>query len=255
MKHRVYFRFILMLLPVVSGVVSCREMFKGMDAQAVVDRAIDDAGGELYDQSNIEFSFRDVIYTLKREGGRKVMTRTRETDSGRVRDVWDGRSFSRYHEDQQVTVSDSMANVYSNSINSVLYFAQLPHGLNDPAVNKEWIGEKTIDGKQYYQIRVTFDQDGGGEDFDDVYIYWFDTETFKPEYLAYEFHVDGGGLRFREAYNERYVNGIRFVDYRNYRPEGEADLMQLDSLFERRKLELLSEIRLEDVVVSRDNYN
>ncbi|NER11084.1 hypothetical protein SAMN06265375_10469 [Muriicola jejuensis] len=255
MKHRVYYLFILLLLPFVLGVVSCREIVKGIDAQEIVDRAIADAGGELYDQSDIEFSFRDVIYTQKREGGRRVTTRTRETDSGRVKDIWDGRSFRRYHGEQNVIVSDSMANVYSNSINSVLYFAQLPYGLNDPSVNKEWIGEKTIDGKQYYQIRVTFNQDGGGEDFEDVYIYWFDAETFKPEYLAYEFHVNGGGLRFREAYNERYVNGIRFVDYRNYRPVGEADLMQLDSLFERRKLELLSEIRLEDVVVSRDNYN
>ncbi len=226
-----------------------------MTAQEIVDRAIADAGGELYEQSDFRFHFRDVVYTLERKEGRKVMTRIRETDSGKVTDIWDGRSFSRYYKDDQVAVSDSMANVYSNSINSVLYFAQLPYGLNDPAVNKELIGEKDLDGRRYYQVRVTFEQEGGGEDFEDVYIYWIDTDTFKPQYLAYEFHVNGGGLRFREAYNERYVNGIRVVDYRNFRPKGEADLMELDSLFERRKLELLSEIRMEGVVVSRDNYN
>ena len=30
---------------------------------------------------------------------------------------------------------------------------------------------------------------------------------------------DGIGLRFREAFNERYINGIRFVDYNNYKPK------------------------------------
>ncbi len=234
---------------------SCGEVNKRITAQSVVDRAIADAGGDLYEQSNISFLFRDGSYTLERTGGRKVMTRTRETDSGEVRDIWDGRSFSRYFRNVKTTVSDSMANIYSNSINSVLYFAQLPYGLNDPAVNKEWIGEKTLGGKRYYKVKVTFDREGGGDDFEDVYIYWIDAKTFKPKFLAYEFHVNGGGMRFREAYNERYVNGIRFVDYKNYRPVGEADLVKLDSLFERRKLELLSEIRLKDIEVSRDSYN
>ena len=49
-------------------------------------------------------------------------------------------------------------------------------------------------------------------------MYWFNKETFKPDYLAYDFHTDGGGVRFRKAYNERYVDGIRFVDYENYKP-------------------------------------
>lgn len=235
--------------------ISCGDGDKKNTAQSAIDRAIADAGGELYEQSNITFRFRDAIYTLERTKGRNVMTRTRETDSGELRDVWDGRSFSRYFRNEKMSVSDSMANVYSNSINSVLYFAQLPYGLNDPAVNKEWIGEKILGEKTYYKVKVTFDQEGGGDDFEDVYIYWIDAETFKPQYLAYEFHVNGGGLRFREAYNERYVKGIRFVDYRNYRPTGEADLIKLDSLFERRKLELFSDIRLENIEVSRDNYN
>ena len=151
---------------------------------------------------------------------------------------------------------DSLANIYSNSINSVHYFAYLPYGLNDPAVNKEFLGEMAIKGKDYYKVKVTFDQENGGDDFDDVYIYWFNKETFKPEYLAYEFHVNGGGLRFREAYNERYVNGIRFVDYNNYKSVSDSQsIYEIDSLFNKGELELLSKIELKDVVVSPGNYN
>ncbi|MEY8022046.1 DUF6503 family protein [Muriicola sp. SD30] len=234
---------------------SCKNTDKSATAQEIIDKAIQVAGGELYEQSEFTFRFRDVEYVLERKTGKKVMKRIRQTDSGLLTDIRTGNDFSRLLDGKTISVSDSMANVYSNSINSVHYFAYLPYGLNDPAVNKEWIGEKQIGDKMYHKIRVTFDQKGGGEDFDDVYLYWIDKETFTPDYLAYEFHVDGGGLRFREAYNERYVNAIRFVDYRNYKPKGNADIMELDDLFAKDQLELLSDIKLEDVRVSRDNYN
>lgn len=234
---------------------SCRNTDKSVVAQEIVDKAIQVAGGDLYEQSEFTFRFRDVEYVLERKGGKKVMKRIRQTDSGLLSDIRTGNDFSRLLDGNPIVVSDSMANVYSNSINSVHYFAYLPYGLNDPAVNKEWIGEKKIGDKVYHKIRVTFDKKGGGEDFEDVYLYWINKETFTPDYLAYEFHVDGGGLRFREAYNERYVNGIRFVDYRNYKPIGKADIMELDDLFVKDQLELLSDIKLEDVRVSRDNYN
>jgi len=234
---------------------SCSNIDKSAVAQEIVDKAIQVSGGGLYEQSEFTFRFRDAEYVLKRKAGKKVMKRIRQTDSGLLSDIRTGNDFSRLFEGNTIRVSDSMANVYSNSINSVHYFAYLPYGLNDPAVNKEWIGEKKIGDRVYHKIRVTFDQKGGGEDFEDVYLYWIDKETFTPDYLAYEFHVDGGGLRFREAYNERYVNGIRFVDYRNYKPTGKADIMELDDLFIKKQLELLSDIKLEDVRVSRDNYN
>lgn len=248
-------RAVLLGMFIVVIFSSCRNTDKSVAAQEIVDKAIQVAGGDLYEQSEFSFRFRDVKYVLERKQGKKVMKRIRQTDSGLLSDIRRGNDFSRILEGNAILVSDSMANVYSNSINSVHYFAYLPYGLNDPAVNKEWVGEKKIGDKVYHKIRVTFDQKGGGEDFEDVYLYWIDKETFTPDYLAYEFHVDGGGLRFREAYNERYVNGIRFVDYRNYKPKGNANIMELDDLFVKDQLELLSEIKLEDVLVSRDNYN
>ena len=128
--------------------------------------------------------------------------------------------------------------------------------MNDAAVNKEFLGETEIKGADYYKIKVTFNQAGGGDDFDDTYIYWFNKETFKPDYLAYDFHVDGGGMRFREAYNERYVNGIRFVDYKNLKPKNSnATILQIDSLYTNNQLELLSKIELKNVSVNQDSYN
>jgi hypothetical protein len=157
--------------------------------------------------------------------------------------------------DSLVAVPDSMARKYSNSINSVHYFAYLPFGLNDAAVNKRLLGEIEINGNMYYKLEVTFDQEGGGKDYEDVYIYWINKKTLKPDYLAYEFHVDGGGVRFREAYNERYINGIRFVDYRNYEPLDQVSVRETDSLFTAGKLLLLSHIELGDIEVNPGSYN
>ncbi|MBT8297170.1 MAG: deoxyribose-phosphate aldolase, partial [Maribacter sp.] len=89
-----------------------------------------------------------------------------------------------------------------------------------------------------------------------VYLYWFNTKSFKPDYLAYEFHVNDGGLRFREAFNERTVNGIRFVDYINYKPIDENQSIDvIESLFQQGKLEVLSKIELKNISVNPGNYN
>src|SRR5690606_406146 len=101
------------------------------------------------------------------------------------------------------------------------------------------------------KIKVWFDDsDSDVGDDEDVYVYWFNKDTYFVDFLAYEFKVDGGGMRFREAYNPRVVGGIRFVDYNNFKPESKsASLYELDSLFENDKLVKVSEIELKNIQV------
>ncbi len=74
--------------------------------------------------------------------------------------------------------------------------------------------------------------------------------------MAYEFQVNGGGQRFRKAFNERKVGGIRFVDYQNYKnTQLDHHVHDIDKLYESGTLELLSEIRLEEITVNPGNYN
>ena len=231
--------------------LACKEVEKSLTAQEIVDKSIAVSGGDFLNKSRISFRFRDAKYVAERNDWRYQLERIKTDSLNTVRDVVNNDGFSRYVNEKPVTVADSMASRYSNSVNSVHYFAYLPYGLNDKAVNKELLGEATIKGKAYHKIKVTFDQEGGGDDFEDVYLYWIDKTTFTMDYLAYEFHVNGGGLRFREAYNIRTVNGIRFVDYHNFKPKTKnTEIYDLDQLFENGELELLSEIILEDVEVS-----
>lgn len=237
--------------------LGCKEQtVKKLSTQEIVDQSIVVSGGELYKTSTVSFDFRGRTYTSGKDGKQFVLKRTLKNDTVHLLDIRSPKGFQRFENGDLIALSDSLSNVYANSVNSVHYFVQLPYGLNDPAVHKELLGEVEIKGKSYYKIKVTFDQKGGGDDFDDIYVYWFNKNTFKPDYLAYKFYVDGGGMRFRQAYNERYVNGIRFVDYKNLKPiESAAQILDIDSLFNNNKLQLLSKIELNTIRVRQGNYN
>ena len=244
MKH------ILFILTISLIIVSCKKEIKP-DVQVIVDKTIEASGGEKYSNFELEFDFRNKHYRAVRNFGNYTYERQFMDSLNLIKDQLSNTGFKRYVNDELASVPDSMAVKYTSSVNSVHYFIQLPYGLNDVAVNKTYIDLVTIKSQKYHKLKVTFNQDGGGEDFEDVFIYWINAESYKTEYIAYSYAEDDGlGLRFREAYNERYINGLRFVDYKNYRPENTStDLLNLDTLFEAGKLKLLSKIENENIIV------
>lgn len=244
MKH-------LILLVTILLFVSCQEEKEQFSADEIINKTIAEAGGDNYKKATIEFKFRENEYKSVRNGGEFLLEREIKDSLKTLKDVISNTGYKRYLNDSLITVPDSMVVKYSGSINSVHYFAHLPYGLNDKAVNKKLVGDAEINGKPYYQLKVTFSQDGGGQDHHDEFLYWINKDTYTIDYLAYKFYVNDGGLRFREAFNPRTIEGIRFVDYKNYSLEDfNTDLCQLDELFEEGKLEMLSTIKTEDVQVS-----
>ncbi|MEO0573649.1 MAG: DUF6503 family protein [Bacteroidota bacterium] len=223
-----------------------------LTAQQIVDKSIAISGGSNYLTHDVSYTFRDRYYESKNIDGKKVLKRITETDSVTITDIKQGNDFQRFFDGDLIALSDTTASKYANSVNSVHYFSRLPFGLNDGAVTKELLGVVQLNEEEFYKVKVTFEQENGGMDFEDTYLYWFQKKDFKPKYLAYEYHTDGGGIRFREAYNERYVNGIRFVDYNNLKPlKGhEINFFKVDSLFMANQLELLSKIELEEIKVT-----
>ncbi len=242
----------LLLIGILIISYSCKQEEKQLTAQQIIDKTIENAGGAKYKAATIQFTFRDVKYSSQRQNGNYQLTRTSTDSLGETRDVLTNLGFERYANGTKLILHDSTATKYANSVNSVHYFVQLPHGLNDPAVNKELVEEAEIDGKQYYEVKITFAKEGGGTDHEDEYMYWIAKDGFTVDYLAYKFYTGKGGIRFRKAYNPRMVNGIRFVDYENYKlePWEAVDLQNVDELFKTGKLELLSKIETEAISVS-----
>jgi hypothetical protein len=245
------------LMIITLGLIGCKTKKENLNAQKIVDIAIEVSGKEKLKNSNVSFVFRDHKYLMEGNCGNFVYNRIKNDSIISIKDVYDPKDkLRRYVNDTLITLTDSTANKYAESINSVMYFIQLPYRLNDIAVNKAYAGIDSIKGKAYHKIAVNFDEKGGGTDYQDNYFYWFGKEDYKLYYLAYNFVVNGGGIRFREAYNQRYIDGIRFVDYKNYKPKSkDIKLNNISKAFENKDLELLSVIENNNIKVDSLNKN
>ena len=222
-----------------------------LKSRQVIEDAIRIHGGSNYQVHDIEFDFRERHYRSLRENGHYQYERIFTDSTGqKIRDVLTNDSFVRYVNGSQAEITDERKKAYSSSVNSVIYFALLPYFLKDPAVHSEYVGEVSIHGEPYHKVQITFQQEGGGKDFEDQFLYWFHRDQLTMDYLAYNYKTDGGGARFREAINPRVVNGIRFADYVNYKPVEETlYIMNFDSLFEAGNLDSLSLIATENIEV------
>lgn len=214
----------------------------------VIANAIEAHGGELYDQADYSFVFRKKQYRFIND--HKSFTyelKTSDEKGNDIKDVIVNGAFTRYINEQPVTLSDKKLRTYNEALNSVIYFATLPYKLNDDAVNKKYEGTTTIKGMNYNVVKVFFNEEGGGTDHDDTYYYWINTQTNMIDYLAYNYTVNGGGARFRSYYNRRNVEGIIFQDYINWKVPVSKPLSSASMLFEQGELKELSRIVTEQV--------
>ena len=242
----------IMLVSIFVFCVATASVAQQPDPQAVIDQAIEVSGGARFAGSVIEFDFRGRHFSVKHQGGAFSYTRTYADTSGRaIEDMLSNGGFYRKINGQRAELSERMQAGLPGSINSVVYFALLPYKLNDAATIKRYLGQKTIKGVSYHLVEVTFREEGGGQDWQDIFLYWIHTQHHTMDYLAYTYHVNGGGARFRAAHNIRTVEGIRFADFRNYKT-AEGDSVSLEEhgrLFNEDALIKVSDVNLENVRV------
>ncbi len=234
----------------------CGSRSASPSADTVVDRAVTAHGSDTLDRATVSFSFRGDRYRLRRNQGRFQYQR-RYTDSLN-RPVQDGLTNDgpyRIVEGDTVALSETDRTDVRTTVNSVAYFALLPYPLQDSAVQADYDGRDTLSGTPYHRVRITFRKKGGGADWEDVFLYWFRTDTYAMDYLAYAYGLAPNdpdtGTRFRAAYNVRRINGVRFADYRNYtvdtlRPD---QLHRYPHLHAKDALTLVSRIELDSIQV------
>jgi hypothetical protein len=242
MHKIVLFTFISFLI------ISCKSK-----EERIIQEVIESHGGNAYDTIGVKFNFRNLTYQLKRKTGAYEYQRIQLDSLGNeIKDILTNDSFVRYLNKVEVPVEDSMVIKYQNSINSVAYFFMLPNGLQDPTVNKLYEKDVKIKGKDYHQLKVWFNQEGGGVDYQDIYLFWINADTKKLDYLAYSYETDGGGVRFRESINGKKVGPFYFQNYNNYGyDEQEHPLSGLPKEFENGILPFLSKIENEDITLKK----
>lgn len=207
-------------------------------------------GCEKINSESITFDFREFHFQYLHTDTGLVRIRSFQDSLGNeIEDVWSRLSLRRYINGEQTSITQEKEQAYQNSLNSIFYFAFLPKSLRDPAVNLDYIDPVSIKGEQYHKIKVTFDEEGGGEDHEDVFMYWFNLENYSMDYLAYSYETNGGGMRFRAFTNRKRVEGMVFQDYLNFAPPEGAKLVDLDSLYNEGKLKQVSIIEQENIEV------
>lgn len=219
-------------------------------ATAWIEKANTAHGTALLNQLSFRFTFREYTYGLTRKKYTKSYSRTKLTKEGVLTDtLYNGKDFQRWIDGKPISVSDSLKQLYSESINSVLYFIQLPLVLNDAAVQSNHLGKEIIHGEPYVKLKVTFQQEGGGVDYQDEYRYWIHQKTHLVDFLAYRFYSGKGGTRFRKVSHRERFNGIVFQDYENFSPLTPFPPMDsLAYLYTKGKLKKVSTIQQKEIL-------
>lgn len=232
------------VLPINSEVA---EMHPDPKAQMLIDQSVVAHGGDRYDKAHYSFVFRKKQFEFKNNGDSYHYKSTSTKDGVTTIDVLNNDGFTRQVNGEPVTLTDAKQLGYGNGLNSVIYFATLPYKLQDKAVQKAYKGTATVKGNNYDVVEITFREEGGGTDHDDTFHYWINQSNHRIDFLAYNYKVNRGGVRFRTAQNTREVDGILFQDYINYKAEVGTPLIDLPGLWEEGQLKELSKILTEDV--------
>jgi Family of unknown function (DUF6503) len=238
---------LLLLLVLVVGACS-----PPPDAQSVVDSSIAWQRGQRLENAEMTFDFRDRSFRIRRNNGVFEYERRYVDSTGaNVMELLSNDGLIREINGEVVELDSASYRSAETAVNSVVYFALLPLPLNDPAARKQLLGTSVMDGKTYHELEVTFAPEGGGRDYDDRFIYWIDVESGALDYLAYYFHVNDGGSRFRKAVNIREIEGVRIADYLNFRSSDLTldNIEQYDAHYSTGTAELVSEINLENVQI------
>ena len=222
---------------------------------AVVDSARAAHGASVLDSAVVTFTFRGDAYRIRQEGARYHYRRAYTDSLGRAAvDGFTNDGPYRVVEGDTVSLSVAERDDVHTTVNSVTYFALLPAPLGDPAVQPTYSGRDTIDGTPYHRVKVTFRREGGGKDWQDIFMYWFRTDTYAMDYLAYAYGQgpdEEAGTRFREAYNVRRRHGVRMADHYNYTVDTLAaeHMARYPDLLARDAVRLVSRIELDSVRV------
>ncbi len=217
----------------------------------IIEKSILSHGVNQFKNIHLTFDFRDYSYSLNRDKTKTVYSRSTQKENTIIKDVLiNSKVLQRTINTVPEILSDSLKRVYSESLNSVMYFFQLPYVLNDNAVIKKYIGSTLIKGQPYYTVKITFSEDGGGVDFQDQFHYWIHQSKFTIDYFAYNYQTSGGGTRFREAINRRKIDDILFQDYNNFKPKQRfVALDSLPHLFENGQLSKVSLIENNNITI------
>ncbi|MBA3985704.1 MAG: deoxyribose-phosphate aldolase, partial [Flavobacteriales bacterium] len=98
--------------------MSCNQKPKELTAKDILDKTIEVAGGERYDNAEIDFTFRNIKYKSIRQNGRFSLQRFLPDTLNTV-DILTNDRFTRLQKNEKIVLADTTTFKYMESVNSV----------------------------------------------------------------------------------------------------------------------------------------
>lgn len=241
------FNFVILLVISIVVIQACSP-----DPSDIVNEAIKSSGWDKFKNNDIEFDFRGIHYKIFHNNGNYVYEKIfLDTAQGIIREGMTNDSTYKELNGLSILLDENETARIRNTINQVVYFNLLPYKLNDNAVVKNYIGEAIINDKEYHKIKVTFSEAGGGDNYDDWYVYWFEKNTKAMDYFAYYYTINGeNSERFRAVKKVHNINGFTFYDWENFTSDEIGEQIEnFDNFYIDGKVKKVSDIELNNIEV------
>lgn len=201
--------------------------------------------------SKITYLHQQDYYQIKRDCGwyafTKIPGNTEKTDSL----VLDNMGFTSYLNGKPIeNLTDSEKRDLNKTLKTELFFAELIFGLNSPTTQKKYLQEEKINETAYKKVKIEFIEENYEQDYLTAAVFWINTATQKPDFVAVNFDEKTKETEFLKLENPRTIENILFFDYRVYISDQEAEIEKMAELFEEDKL-IQKEVRkYEDIKVN-----
>ena len=247
--HMKKYHFLLICFFLTARIALFSQTSSEAMAKNIIAKSVEVHGGKAYNAFDISFDFRQFHFRVRQSRKSYFYQRSfKDTLGNEIADYLENGAFHRTVNGKKVELSEKEVVRYREATNSVPYFILLPYKLLDKAVNPVYIGETTIEGETYHKIKVTFDQEGGGMDYEDQFCYWFNKKTNTLDYLSYS----NGGPRFRKVIKREKVGDLIMQDYHNYQIlDKEIPVTEYDKAYLEGKFKLLSTIEQKNYRINK----
>ncbi len=203
---------------------------KEFDAKALLLKAVEAHGGDLYKSSTISFELNNYEFLLQRDGYNYVYEMSSQNDTAKFTARTFNGGFKFFVNGEESSQGSRMDGIVGNRLTSVVYDFYLPYELLGNDAIHSYDGQEPVRGKMYHKVRVTFKQIDPEVPDQRIMMLWIDQKTHEIDFIGKQNGDEKSRKQFMAAANKRRQSGMLIFDYENYQTTQHNKDAAIDSL-------------------------
>lgn len=193
--------------------ISCQQKdktSKEINAVNLLDRVIEQHGGQTYFSKKIGFTINDTQYSIAYPKGRALYTMERNYNEIHNKVIYDGGYLKYYKNDSLQEDNSFPYRIIERSLYGTLYGLSIPFNLNNKEYSFSLLENVTIRSQNYYVLQAT-SPDLQEKKTNEVLLY-VAQDDYTIDYLAIDYNAIALQKQFRRLTNDRKIDHILFQD-------------------------------------------